>query len=819
VLFSSAALAQYSNLAHLDFLTDTFAVEGERHLGVWIYAEPSPTDPDAYVHRADADEGATCVDDFSRSALVYLWAYGQGVKEEGLELARGQLDFVMAMQAEDGEFYNFVFPDGQINRLGITSRKSAGFWAARALWALAEGYTVFKEHDLEFAARLQASFLRGVPPFVAKVAPQYESYAELQGRQVPAWLPDNGADVTSILMLGLAKYLEVEEDTQVRELLGMLAEGLVAFQYGPPQDYPFLAHLSFTRDPQQWHAWGSRQTQALARASQVASEAPTAWLESAEAEAAHFFTYLLVSRGPVEAMRPAVDPYPQIAFGMESLASGLFALADATGKTVYNELGGLMTSWLLGNNDLRQPMYEPATGRTFDGLEQGIINRNSGAESTITALLALLQAEARPEALAMLDYLWLDKHDETIVEVERGSDFGETPAVEVDARASGQLTAVLEPGASVTIPLELERGGPYRIYALYRAEPWEGQAAVFAGQERLGVVEAGGADEAHFRMTDLGVTEMEAGSHRLTVTHVSGRALRFDALVLRPLVMEKLFGKEGERLLLFKSWGEGETSAVLESLEGEAGVRIYDRFATLVSEETVGATTTITLPPFGFALALWSTAEPLPDLVQAGRQEGPVLELASLFSEGAFVGLDLSPAFNNDAFSDVSDPHKGNFDNHSGVLGATYMAERSPAPGSRFEVEGVPFSFPPTDENANNVAFSNQHLRLPPGQYVRLHLLGASEQGNYQMPVRLHYTDGSSEEVQLGLSDWCQLPRYGETVALEYAQRRTGSGTVDNVACRILAATIDLDDERELAGIDLPDRPTMHIFALTLEKQ
>jgi hypothetical protein len=274
-------------------------------------------------------------------------------------------------------------------------------------------------------------------------------------------------------------------------------------------------------------------------------------------------------------------------------------------------------------------------------------------------------------------------------------------------------------------------------------------------------------------------------------------------------------------LLLFKSWGEGETSTVLagESLEGEARVRIYDRFATLVSEETVGATTTITLPPFGFALALWSTAEPLPDLVQAGRQEGPVLELASLFSEGAFVGLDLSPAFNNDAFSDVSDPHKGNFDNHSGVLGATYMAERSPAPGSRFEVEGVPFSFPPTDENANNVAFSNQHLRLPPGQYVRLHLLGASEQGNYQMPVRLHYTDGSSEEVQLGLSDWCQLPRYGETVALEYAQRRTGSGTVDNVACRILAATIDLDDERELAGIDLPDRPTMHIFALTLEKQ
>jgi hypothetical protein len=62
----------------------------------------------------------------------------------------------MAMQDADGTFYNFVFADGRINRLGITSRKGAGFWAARALWAMAEGMPDFAESDPAFAERLRA---------------------------------------------------------------------------------------------------------------------------------------------------------------------------------------------------------------------------------------------------------------------------------------------------------------------------------------------------------------------------------------------------------------------------------------------------------------------------------------------------------------------------------------------------------------------------------------------------------------------------------------------------------------------------------------
>lgn len=807
------------NLDHLDFLTDTFDVEGERHLGVWIYAEPSPTEPGAYVPRAVEAEGATDVDDIARAAIAYLWAHREGADDAALDTARGLLEFVMAMQADDGTFYNFVYSDGRINRLGITSRKGAGFWAARALWSIAEAIPDFAERDPAFAARLRQSFLRGLPPFVAKVEPRYGTFVERFGYAVPAWLPDDGADVASILLLALSAFLAHDYDDDAAALHEMIAEGLSRFQYGPPGTYPFLAHSSFALDPQEWHAWGSRQSQALARASTVAGD--EALLASAEAEGGHFFVHLLASQGPLSLMNPAVRAYPQIAYGMEAVASGLFAIADASGKEVFDELGGLMTSWLFGNNEFRRAMYDGETGRAFDGLERGVINQNSGAESTITALMALIQAEARPAAAEMLDLIWLEKHDEIVVEIESGSDFGQPPDTEVDGRASGQVTAVLRAGASVAVAAEVPREGRYLVYALHRADPWEASASVFVERLRVGSVEAGGAAESHYRMSALGAVDLGPGTTRLTITHVAGGDLRFDALVLRPEVMWKRYGRPGQRVALLKSWSEGDAVAELGPVT-EAGaaalqVRVYDRLGNLVQEATqVGGNAV--LPPYGFALVRWADDAPLPPFDAPGAREGARLALPEAFATDAFVALDLAAAFNNDAFSTPSQPLKGNFDSRSGVLGATYLAERAPGPLERIEVGGVPFLFPPTDRDANNVAFVGQRLDVPPGAYDALHLLGVSEQGNYQGTLRLVYEDGVTDEPTLGLSDWCQVPRYGEEVAFEFAQRRGAGGAIERITCRILWQRIPLRGDARLLRIELPDRETMHLFALTLSR-
>ena len=50
-------------------------------------------------------------------------------------------------------------------------------------------------------------------------------------------------------------------------------------------------------------------------------------------------------------------------------------------------------NWFLGNNRLKQIVYNPCTGGCYDGLEETNVNLNQGAESTISYLMARLTIE------------------------------------------------------------------------------------------------------------------------------------------------------------------------------------------------------------------------------------------------------------------------------------------------------------------------------------------------------------------------------------------------------------------------------------------
>jgi hypothetical protein len=85
------------------------------------------------------------------------------------------------------------------------------------------------------------------------------------------------------------------------------------------------------------------------------------------------------------------DQFPQISYGIRCMSLGLLRLYGATGSGDYAKLAGLAASWLMGNNVAKTLMYDPNTGRCFDGIVDSInINYNAGAESTIEALLTVL---------------------------------------------------------------------------------------------------------------------------------------------------------------------------------------------------------------------------------------------------------------------------------------------------------------------------------------------------------------------------------------------------------------------------------------------
>jgi hypothetical protein len=66
---------------------------------------------------------------------------------------------------------------------------------------------------------------------------------------------------------------------------------------------------------------------------------------------------------------------------------------DALGDENYREKMETAFNWFLGQNRLKQIVYNPCTGGCYDGLEESNVNLNQGAESTVSYLMARLTIE------------------------------------------------------------------------------------------------------------------------------------------------------------------------------------------------------------------------------------------------------------------------------------------------------------------------------------------------------------------------------------------------------------------------------------------
>jgi len=106
------------------------------------------------------------------------------------------------------------------------------------------------------------------------------------------------------------------------------------------------------------------------------------WLLSTETRAGHLSLTPVPGWAPGEA-RPAFDQQPIEAAAM---ADACARALDVTGDRNWTEGVHLASGWFLGANDGGIPMFDPATGGGYDGLEPGGRNANQGAESTLAFL-------------------------------------------------------------------------------------------------------------------------------------------------------------------------------------------------------------------------------------------------------------------------------------------------------------------------------------------------------------------------------------------------------------------------------------------------
>jgi hypothetical protein len=405
---SRRSLDERKDLINFDHLLKVLGKQRQGKLLVDVYAENMPASGRVarYLPVAALGEGSYCVDDIARTTVALLQAQRQGPRADLLRQARAGLRFVAMMQAPDGEFYNFATLQGgriEVNRGGSTSKKGIDYWAVRALWALGEGYATLPASDP--AARQAARAIeRSLPRIEAPLA-RYGTYRMSEGKRSPAWLINDAADQTAVAVKGLVSFYGAlapgRTRERVAEIIRKFSDGIAQAQVKDPGAPDLGRFYNGVAVPSDKHLWGSHQVEALALAGKALGRPD--WIRSAALCADHYWRRAT----PASIIVPGED---EIAYGVETVVSGFARLYEATGKKQYAKATARWASWFFGNNGARAVMYDTASGRGYDGIahvevrgkKRYSVNSNSGAESTVEAILALQSAALIPGVHAKL---------------------------------------------------------------------------------------------------------------------------------------------------------------------------------------------------------------------------------------------------------------------------------------------------------------------------------------------------------------------------------------------------------------------------------
>lgn len=386
------------NTQHIEHLYQEIDVDGTKMGSIWIYSNA----PD-YQVLTDEDEGFTCVDDVSRTLIFYCRQFENSQNNEDLEKIKMLSKFILHMQSYNGYYYNFMFPDNQINTTHQNSKPIPNFWSWRAFWALSELCLVEESElvEIQTEAKDQLSKLSNKIETLFK-----DPYGliEIEGLTIPNWMELYGSDQISVIVLGLCNYHKITNDPIIKNLIQRLGQSILKVQYGDENTFPHGAFLSWKNI---WHAWGSRQSYALLKAGQECNN--EVFISQALFEINNFHKYcnennyfsefsIRISEDSIQTLN--LKKYPQIAYGISPMILASMEAYKITKEEKYAEQAGKLSLWFTGSNEGNQSMYNKLNGRVYDGIDsENQVNFNSGAESTIETLLSLQAIESSDTAV------------------------------------------------------------------------------------------------------------------------------------------------------------------------------------------------------------------------------------------------------------------------------------------------------------------------------------------------------------------------------------------------------------------------------------
>ena len=289
----------------------------------------------------------------------------------------------------------------EINKTHKNSIPGLNWWTARAAWALGYAYKVFTKLN-KVEAELYKSAVEKVYGHIDTNLLKFGKIGITNGIKHPEWLLSGSAsDATSAMLLGLIEIYKIDKEKSLKDRIAKFVEGIQQMQVIEKKNEFYGAFLSWKN---YWHSWGNCQSYALLSAYEILEE--NSILNQVKIECDNYYSTLLTdgfvtkwrismnSRNEYEISERA--EYPQIAYDFRPVISALCKLGDITGNKSYYQMGVNFYTWFLGSNAPEKTMYDPGNGRCFDGInDENSVNLNSGAESTIEALLSTLELQKR----------------------------------------------------------------------------------------------------------------------------------------------------------------------------------------------------------------------------------------------------------------------------------------------------------------------------------------------------------------------------------------------------------------------------------------
>ncbi|MDI2129501.1 NEW3 domain-containing protein [Yinghuangia seranimata] len=175
----------------------------------------------------------------------------------------------------------------------------------------------------------------------------------------------------------------------------------------------------------------------------------------------------------------------------------------------------------------------------------------------------------------------------------------------------------------------------------------------------------------------------------------------------------------------------------------------------------------------------------------------------------------LSSAFDNAGISDDGNPAAANLDGGGRSLSAQTLAAAGLTPGATVSHDGFSFTWPNTAPGSkDNVVANGQMIKLG-GSGGKLGILATNTGGPGSGTGVVTYTDGSTQNFTLAVSDWWDnSAAAGADILATLPHRNASQGGVTDHPVSIYASTVPLQAGKTVAYLTLPaSGGQTHIFA------